>query len=111
MVSSCSTFLPSITKTFQRVFKLQGGQEILRSSAPTGSNPKTICLPILRWEVEGGGEYINIMVKVSHSLVACECLNPLYLGLKHMKARPSPLFYLPLTFKMVLAAILLGTQQ
>ena len=25
----CSTFLPSIIKIFQRVFKLQGGQEVL----------------------------------------------------------------------------------
>ena len=29
-VRSCSTFLPSIIKIFQRVFKLQSGQEVLR---------------------------------------------------------------------------------
>ena len=30
IVLSCSTFLPSIIKIFQRVFKLQNGQEVLR---------------------------------------------------------------------------------
>ena len=44
VTSSWSTFLPSIIKIFQRVFKLQSGQEVIRRRQRDPSK-KTICPP------------------------------------------------------------------
>ena len=68
VVLSCSTFLPSNIKIFQRVFKLQSGREVLRRRRRDPSQKqyapppfgRGLCVCVCVWGGGGGGGGHNI---------------------------------------------------